>query len=37
MFLAYPGLTVPHGKALQLQTTIEAGQTVEGRWFQLSA
>jgi hypothetical protein len=30
MFLAYPGLTVPHGKALQLQTTIEAGQTVEG-------
>ena len=30
IFLAYPGLAVPHGKALPLQTIIEPGQTIEG-------
>jgi hypothetical protein len=30
VFVAYPGIPVPHGKALRLDTTIEAGQTVEG-------
>jgi hypothetical protein len=30
VFLAYPGMPVPHGKALPLDTTIEAGQTLEG-------
>ena len=30
IFLAYPGLPVAHGKALPLDTTLEAGQTVEG-------
>jgi hypothetical protein len=30
MFVVYPELPVPHGKALALYTTIEAGQTVEG-------
>jgi len=30
IFLAYPGLPIPHGKALPLDATIDAGQTVEG-------
>jgi hypothetical protein len=30
VFLAYPGMPVPHGKALPLDSTIEPGQTVEG-------
>jgi hypothetical protein len=30
IFLAYPDLTVPHGKALSLTTEIDPGQTVEG-------
>jgi hypothetical protein len=30
IFLAYPGLPVPHDKALPPDTTIAAGQTVEG-------
>jgi len=30
IFLAYPNLTVPHGKALPLETGIDPGQTVEG-------
>jgi hypothetical protein len=30
IFLAYPGLPVPHGKALPLQTEIDPGQTIEG-------
>jgi hypothetical protein len=30
VFIAYPNLTVPHGKALSLDTTIDPGQTVEG-------
>jgi len=30
MFVAFPGLPVPHGQALALNSTIEAGQTVEG-------
>jgi hypothetical protein len=30
VFLAYPGMPVPHGKALPLDTTIDPGQTVEG-------
>lgn len=30
IFLAYPNLPVPHGKALPLQTDVEPGQTVEG-------
>jgi hypothetical protein len=30
IFLAYPTMPVPHGKALPLDTTIEAGQSVEG-------
>lgn len=30
VFLAYPDLTVPHGKALALDTEIDPGQTVEG-------
>lgn len=30
IFLAYPNLLVPHGKALPLQTVIEPGQTLEG-------
>jgi hypothetical protein len=30
VFLAYPGMPVPHGKALSPQTTIEPGQTIEG-------
>ena len=30
LFIAYPNLTVPHGKALSLETTIAPGQTVEG-------
>jgi hypothetical protein len=33
-FLAYPGLTVPHGPALSpLDTEIDPGQTVEGSIF----
>jgi hypothetical protein len=30
VFLAYPGIPVPHGKALSPQSTIEPGQTIEG-------
>ena len=31
VFIAYPGLTVPHGPALSpLDTTLDPGQTVEG-------
>ena len=30
VFLAYPSIPVPHGKALSLQATIDPGQTVEG-------
>jgi hypothetical protein len=30
IFLAYPGLPVPHGQALPLDTAIDPGQTVEG-------
>lgn len=30
IFVAYPGLPVPHDKALTLDTTIDSGQTVEG-------
>lgn len=30
VFVAYPGLTVPHGKPLSLETEIDPGQTVEG-------
>jgi hypothetical protein len=30
VYLAYPAMPVPHGKALSLQTTIDPGQTVEG-------
>jgi hypothetical protein len=30
VFLAYPQMPVPHGKALSPQTTIEPGQTAEG-------
>lgn len=30
IFLAYPNLTVPHGKALPIVTDIEPGQTLEG-------
>jgi hypothetical protein len=30
VFIAYPNLTIPHGKALSLDTTIAPGQTVEG-------
>jgi hypothetical protein len=30
VFLAYPDLPVPHGKALRSDTTIDPGQTVEG-------
>jgi len=30
VFLAYPEISVPHGKALPIQMTIEPGQTVEG-------
>ena len=30
VYLAYPSMPVPHGKALSLQTTIDPGQTVEG-------
>jgi hypothetical protein len=30
VFIAYPGLTIPHGKALSPDMTIDAGQTVEG-------
>jgi hypothetical protein len=30
VFLAYPKMPVPHGKALSPQTTIDPGQTVEG-------
>lgn len=30
IFLAYPNITVPHGKALSLETTLDPGQTVEG-------
>ena len=30
VFLAYPGIPVPHGKALSPQSTIEPRQTIEG-------
>ena len=30
VYLAYPAMPVPHGKALSLQATIDPGQTVEG-------
>jgi len=30
VFLAYPSMPVPHGKALSLQSTLEPGQTLEG-------
>jgi hypothetical protein len=30
IFLAYPGITIPHNKALALDTTIAPGETVEG-------
>ena len=30
VYLAYPTMPVPHGKALSLQSTIDPGQTVEG-------
>jgi hypothetical protein len=30
VFLAYPNMPVPHGKALSPQTTIDPGQSVEG-------
>jgi len=30
VFLAYPGIPVPHGTPLPLETTIEPGKTVEG-------
>jgi hypothetical protein len=30
VFIAYPGIPVPHGKALPTEVTIEPGQTVEG-------
>ncbi len=30
LFLAYPNMSVPHGAPLQLETTIDAGRTVEG-------
>ena len=30
VYLAYPSMPVPHGKALSLKTTIDPGQTVEG-------
>jgi hypothetical protein len=30
VFIAYPNLTIPHGKPLALDTTIDPGQTVEG-------
>jgi hypothetical protein len=30
IFVTFPGIPVPHGQALPLNTTIEAGQTVEG-------
>ena len=39
IFLAYPGIPVPHGKALPLETTLDPGQTVEGTFvssFQMS-
>jgi hypothetical protein len=30
IFLAYPDIPVPHGKALPLELTLDPGQTVEG-------
>jgi hypothetical protein len=30
IFLAYPGIQVPHGQALPLELTLAPGQTVEG-------
>ena len=30
VFLAYPAMPAPHGKALSLQATIDPGQTLEG-------
>jgi hypothetical protein len=30
VFLAYPSMPVPHGKAFSPQSTIDPGQTVEG-------
>ena len=39
VFLAYPGIPVPHGAALPLNLTLEPGQTVDGTFvssFQMS-
>jgi hypothetical protein len=30
VFIAYPSMPVPHGKALSLQETLDPGQTLEG-------
>lgn len=30
VFIAYPQIPVPHGKALRLDSTIDPGQTIEG-------
>lgn len=30
VFLAYPGMPVPHGKAITLESTIDPGQTLQG-------
>jgi hypothetical protein len=30
VFIAYPAMPVPHGKALSLETTIDPGQSIEG-------
>jgi len=30
VYIAYPAMPVPHGKALSLETTLDPGQTVEG-------
>ena len=36
VFIAYPDLPVPHGKALSIEATVDPGQTVEGTSFQPS-
>jgi hypothetical protein len=33
VFIAYPNMPVPHGKALSMETTIDPGQTVEGTFI----
>lgn len=30
VFIAYPGMTVPHGPALPINLTLDPGQTIEG-------